>query len=128
MEMIGSSGETGIAFSETEMEAAEQLVQLSEDDTMSCSSGTGWSVCGCGCGGCEGGCNTKRQEDVVSSEIHDMAVKGQNDGVRKMNKNVSDGRSFVKAMMGTKTIMRNKKKKFRSLASIYRATKEIARD
>ncbi|CAL9228575.1 unnamed protein product [Arabidopsis halleri] len=59
------SGESETAFSETEMEAAEQLVQLSEEDTLSCSSGgTGWSVCGYD--GCEGkGNNTKRQEDVL---------------------------------------------------------------
>ncbi|CAH2075956.1 unnamed protein product [Thlaspi arvense] len=125
MEVIGFSGETEIAFSETEMEAAEQLVQLSEEDTMSCSSGSGWSVSGCG--GSEGGGNTKKKEDVVSSEIHDMVGKERNDGVRMMDENVKDGRSFMRAIMETKT-RRIKKKKFRSLASIYRATKEMTRD
>lgn len=124
MEEMGFSGESEIAFSETEMEAAEQLVQLSEEDTLSCSSGTGWSVCGCG--GCEGrGCgNTKRQEDVVSSEIKTMVGEEQNDGVRR-NKNVNGGRSYMKVVLETK---KNKKKKFRSLASIYTATKEMTRD
>ncbi|CAN6917458.1 unnamed protein product [Brassica oleracea] len=65
-----------IGFSETEMEAAEQLVQLSEDDTLSCSSGTGLSVSGCE----GGGGNTKRHDDVVSDEV-------QNDGVsQQLNK------------------------------------------
>ncbi|CAE6151741.1 unnamed protein product [Arabidopsis arenosa] len=125
---IGFSGESEIAFSETEMEAAEQLVQLSEEDTFSCSSGgTGWSVSGYD--GCEWkgqGNNTKRQEDV-SSKVRDHIVgKEQNDGVCR-NKNVTNGQSFMKTIMETKTRI-NKKKKFRSLTSIYRATKEMTRD
>ncbi|CDY41974.1 BnaA01g05460D [Brassica napus] len=64
-----------IDFSETEMEAAEQLVQLSEDDTLSCSSGTGLSF-----SGCEGGFHRKRHNDVISDEV-------QNDGVsQQLNK------------------------------------------
>lgn len=127
MEEIGFSGESEIVFSETEMEAAKQLVQLSEDDTLSCSSGTGWSVSGYDC--CEGtgeGDGTKRQEDVVSSKVASTDHKVgnvQNDGVCG-NKHV-DGRGFMKAIMETKT--RINKKKFRSLASIYRATKEMTR-
>ncbi|CAH8273824.1 unnamed protein product [Arabidopsis lyrata] len=118
------SGESETAFSETEMEAAEQLVQLSEEDTLSCSSGgTGWSVCGYD--GSEGN-DTKRQEDVVSSKVRDHIVgKEQNDGVCR-NKNVTNGQSFMKTIMETKTRI-NKKKKFRSLASIYRATKEMTK-
>ncbi|KAF3511487.1 hypothetical protein F2Q69_00008574 [Brassica cretica] len=88
------------------MEAAEQLVQLSEDDTLSCCSGTSWSIS-------EGGSNAKRHENVVNSESYDM-------------KNVTDGQSFVTAIKETNIIIRrNKKKKFRSLASIYRATNEM---
>ncbi|KAG7539851.1 hypothetical protein ISN45_Aa07g001240 [Arabidopsis thaliana x Arabidopsis arenosa] len=126
---ISFSGESETAFSETEMEAAEQLVQLSEEDTLSCSSGgTGWSVSGYD--GCEGkgeGNNTKRQEDVVSSKVRDHIVgKEQNDGVWR-NNNVTNGQSFMKTIMETKTRI-NKKKKFRSLTSIYRATKEMTRD
>lgn len=124
MEVIGLSGETEIAFSKTEMEAAEQLVQLSEEDSLSCSSGTGWSVCG----GSEerGRGDTNRQEDAVSSKINDMFRKEQNDGGCR-NKNVTDGRSCMKAITETK-MKRNKKNKFRSLASIYKATKEITSD
>ncbi|KAF8109571.1 hypothetical protein N665_0094s0038 [Sinapis alba] len=100
-----------IGFSETEMEAAEQLMQLSEDDTLSCSSG------------CEGGVITKRHDDVVTC---DQFHEEQNDSVvvrMMMNKNATEGQSFVKT---TKIIRRYyKKKKFRSLASLYRATKEI---
>ncbi|CAN7108140.1 unnamed protein product [Brassica rapa subsp. narinosa] len=67
-----------IDFSETEMEAAEQLVQLSEEDTLSCSSGTGLSVSGCE----GGGGNTKRHNDVISDEV-------QNDGVsQQLNKDI----------------------------------------
>ncbi|KAG2242979.1 hypothetical protein Bca4012_022392 [Brassica carinata] len=114
-----------IGFTETEMEAAEQLVQLSEDETLSsCSSGTGSSVIS----GCEGGgVNTKRHDDVVSSEIREE----QNDGVVPMmnNKNARDGQSFVKAITETNIIRRRyKKKKFRSLASLYKATKEMRTD
>lgn len=106
------------------MEAAEQLVQLSEEDTMSCSSGTGGSV-----GDCEGkgGGNTKRQDDVVSSKVEDMVGKEQNGGVCSNKNVVTDGRSFMKAIMETSTRI-HKKKKFRSLASIYRATQETTRD
>lgn len=110
-------------FSETEMEAAEQLVQLSEDDTLSCSSGTGFSVSGCE----GGGGNTKRHEDVVCSEIREE----QNDVVHMMNdKNATDAQSFVKAITETNIIRRRryKKKKFRSLASLYKATKEMTSD
>ncbi|KAF2542658.1 hypothetical protein F2Q70_00033710 [Brassica cretica] len=107
-----------IGFSETEMEAAEQLVQLSEDDTLSCSSGTGLSV-----SGCDGGFHTKRHNDVISDEV-------QNDGVvRMMNNNATDAQRFVKAITETNIIRRRyKKKKFRSLASLYRATKEMTTD
>ncbi|EOA18118.1 hypothetical protein CARUB_v10006579mg [Capsella rubella] len=120
---IGFSGESSeIAFSESEMEAAKQLMQLSEDDTLSCSSGTGtaWSV-----SACEGDYNTKRQETVVSS----MVGEEQNDGVWRINnKNVTDGRRFMKAITETKALINKKKqKKLRSLASIYRATKEMTR-
>ncbi|KAL1190290.1 hypothetical protein V5N11_016676 [Cardamine amara subsp. amara] len=107
-----------IGFSETEMEAAEQLVQLSEEDTMSCSSCTGCGWSDCGFEG-RGGGNTKRQEDVVSS----MVGEEQNDGVWR-KKNVTDGGSFLKVIMETKTRI-HKKKKLRSLASIYRSTKEL---
>ncbi|RID77108.1 hypothetical protein BRARA_A00039 [Brassica rapa] len=108
-----------IDFSETEMEAAEQLVQLSEEDTLSCSSGTGLSVSGCE----GGGGNTKRHNDVISDEV-------QNDGVvRMMNNNATDARRFAKAITETNIIRRRyKKKKFRSLASLYRATKEMTTD
>ncbi|CAN6984126.1 hypothetical protein HID58_000051 [Brassica napus] len=108
-----------IDFSETEMEAAEQLVQLSEDDTLSCSSGTGLSV-----SGCEGGFHRKRHSDVISDEV-------QNDGVVRttMNNNATDAQCFVKAITETNIIRRRyKKKKFRSLASLYRATKEMTTD
>lgn len=125
MEEMGFSGESEIAFSETEIEAAEQLVQLSEEDTLSCSSGTaGGSVCGCGYGGYEGRGNTKRQEDVVSSEIKTLVGEDQNEEIRR-NTNVNGGKCYIRVNMETK---RNKKKKFRSLASIYRATKEMTRD
>ncbi|KAJ0252442.1 hypothetical protein HA466_0132340 [Hirschfeldia incana] len=116
--------EAMIGFSETEMEAAEQLVQLSEDDTLSFSSGTGFSAIS----GFEGGGgNTKRHDDVVSSEIREK----QNDGVVRMinDKNATDAQSFVKAITQTNIIRRRyKKKKFRSLTSLYRATKEMTRD
>lgn len=119
MEVIGFSRETEFAFSEREMEVAEQLVQLSEDDTLSCCSSTSWSVS-------EGGSNTKRQEDVVISEIRDMVVgREQTDVVGMMHKNVTDCRGFVKAIRETNIIRRNKKKKFKSIVSIYRATKEM---
>ncbi|XP_010437053.1 PREDICTED: uncharacterized protein LOC104720855 [Camelina sativa] len=131
---IGFSGDSSseIAISETEMEAAKQLVQLSEDDTLSCSSGTGWSVSGHDAceGKAEGGHNTKRQEEVVvSSKVRDHLVGNElNDGVCRSNKNVTGGRqSFIKAIMETNTRI-NKKQKYRSLASIYRATKEILRE
>ncbi|KAG2319043.1 hypothetical protein Bca52824_012256 [Brassica carinata] len=115
MEVIGFSRETELAFSEREMEVAEQLVQLSEDDdTLSCCSGTNWNVS-------EGGSNTKRREDVSSSEIRDMVGKDRTD-VRMMHKNVTDGQSFVKTIRETNIIRRNKKKKFKSIVSIYRAT------
>ncbi|CAH8344783.1 unnamed protein product [Eruca vesicaria subsp. sativa] len=110
-------------FSEKELEAAELLVQLSEDDTLSCSSGTGlMSV-----SGCESEGNTKTHDHVVSSDIREQ--HNDADVVRmKMNKNAMDGQSFVKAITETNMIRRNyKKKKFRSLASIYRATKEMTR-
>ena len=110
MEVIGFSRETELAFSEREMEVAEQLVQLSEDDTLSCCSGTSWNVS-------EGGSNTKRQ---ASSEIRDMVGKDRTD-VRMMH-NVADGQSFVKTIRETNIIRRNKKKKFKSIVSIYRAT------
>ncbi|KAL0686542.1 hypothetical protein Bca4012_086219 [Brassica carinata] len=88
-----------IGFSETEMEAAEQLVQLSEDDTLSCSSGTGLSVSGCE----GGGGNTKRHDDVVSDEV-------QNDGVVcMMNNNATDAQRFVKAITETNIISRDVK-------------------
>ncbi|XP_033133997.1 uncharacterized protein LOC117127530, partial [Brassica rapa] len=120
MEVIGFTGETEVAFSETEMEAAEQLVQLSEDDTLSCCSGTSWSIS-------EGGSNAKRHENFVNSESYDMVGNKQNDGIQTMHKNVTDGQSFVTAIKETNIIIRrNKKKKFRSLASIYRATNEMS--
>ena len=119
MEVIGFTAETEVAFSETEMEAAEQLVQLSEDDTLSCCSGTSWSIS-------EGGSNAKRHENVVNSESYDMVGNKQNNGIRMMHKNDTDGQSFVTAIKETNIIIgRNKKKKFRSLASIYRATNEM---
>ncbi|KAF2542659.1 hypothetical protein F2Q70_00033711 [Brassica cretica] len=111
-----------IDFSETEMEAAEQLVQLSEDDTLSCSSGTGLSVSGCE----GGGVHTKRHDDVFSSETREETSDGV---VRMMNNNATDAQRFVKAIMETNIIRRRyKKKKFRSLASLYRATKEMTTD
>ncbi|KAL1208138.1 hypothetical protein V5N11_034860 [Cardamine amara subsp. amara] len=102
-------GETGfsiasaeIVFSKTEMAAAEQLMQLSEEETMSCSSSTG---------GGKGGGDKTRHEDV-SSRIENE----RNDGVR-VNCNLGVER---------KRKMKNmKEKKFRSLESLYRATKEI---
>ncbi|RID51119.1 hypothetical protein BRARA_H01808 [Brassica rapa] len=108
MEVIGFTRETEVAFSETEMEAAEQLVH-----------GTSWSIS-------EGGSNAKRHENVVNSESYDMVGKKKNNGVRMMHKNVTDGQSFVTAIKETNIIIRrNKKKKFRFLASIYRATNEM---
>ncbi|XP_010446474.2 PREDICTED: uncharacterized protein LOC104729248 [Camelina sativa] len=126
MEEIGFSGDSSseIAISETEMEAAKQLVQLSEDDSLSCSSGTGWSVSGHDAceGKAEGGHNTKRQDEVVvSSKVRDHFVGNElNDGVR-------GNKSFMKTIMETKTRI-NKKQKYRSIASIYRATKEMTRE
>ncbi|AEE87060.1 hypothetical protein AtNW77_Chr4g0319271 [Arabidopsis thaliana] len=130
MEKICFSEDSGVTFSETEIEAAEQLVQLSEEDTLSCSSGTGCSV-STGYDGCDGkgseGNNTNIQDDVVSSKVRDhMAEEAQNDGVWRI-KNVTNGQSFLKAMMETRTGI-HKKKKFRSLESIYRATNEMTRD
>ncbi|KAJ0239241.1 Uncharacterized protein HA466_0237260 [Hirschfeldia incana] len=99
----GFSGESaGIVFSETEMAAAELLMQLSEEETGSCSSSTG------GYGRGEIGC--KRRHEDVSSRTGD---EQENDGV----KGNSD--------LAVKMMKRMKEKKFRSLESIYRATKEI---
>ncbi|KAG2298535.1 hypothetical protein Bca4012_009777 [Brassica carinata] len=94
----GESSET--VFSETEMAAAEQLMQLSEEETVSCSSSTG------GYGRGERGC--KRRHDDVSSRVGNE----QNDGVK--------GNCDLAVKM-----KKMKEKKFRSLESIYRATKEI---
>ncbi|CAF2249906.1 unnamed protein product, partial [Brassica napus] len=92
---------------------------VEEDDTLSCCSGTSWSIS-------EGGSNAKRHENVVNSESYDMVGKKKNNGVRMMHKNVTDGQSFVTAIKETNIIIRrNKKKKFRFLASIYRATNEM---
>lgn len=105
-------GETGFSresapkmvFSETDMAAAEQLMQLSEEETVSCSSSTG--------GDCGGGGGDKTKHEYVSSRIgHE-----QNDGVRG-NSILGVERKRKRAVM--------KEKKFRSLESIYKATKEI---
>ncbi|WZZ18538.1 hypothetical protein YC2023_111627 [Brassica napus] len=98
----GFSGESGeIVFSETEMAAAELLMQLSEEETGSCSSSTG-------AGGIGEGRGRKRRHEDISSRIGNE----QNDGVKG---------NFDLAMKMKKM----KEKKFRSLESIYRATKEI---
>ncbi|CAF2049896.1 unnamed protein product [Brassica rapa subsp. trilocularis] len=98
----GFSGESGeIVFSETEMAAAELLMQLSEEETGSCSSSTG-------AGGIGEGRGRKRRHEDISSRIGNE----QNDGV----KGNCDLAMKMKKM---------KEKKFRSLESIYRATKEI---
>ncbi|ESQ46087.1 hypothetical protein EUTSA_v10000578mg [Eutrema salsugineum] len=108
-------GETGfsresaeIVFSETEMAAAEQLMQLSEEETVSCSSSTG----GDGGGERGRGGEAKRRHEDVSSRIGNE----QNDGVK--------GNCNLGVEMKT-NIKKMKEKKFRSLESIYRATKEI---
>ncbi|KAF8118400.1 hypothetical protein N665_0005s0163 [Sinapis alba] len=94
MGQTGFSGESSeTVFSETEMAAAELLMQLSEEETVSCSSSTGG----------ERGC--KRRHEDVSSRVENDGVKGYCDLAVKMKK--------------------MKEKKFRSLESIYRATKEI---
>ncbi|VVB02465.1 unnamed protein product [Arabis nemorensis] len=62
---------TEIVFSETEMAAAEQLMQLSEEDTVSCSSSTG---------GGRGEGSKRRHEDVVSSRIGSDQNDGGNEG------------------------------------------------
>ncbi|CAH8390563.1 unnamed protein product [Eruca vesicaria subsp. sativa] len=96
----GFSGEsTGMVFSETEMAAAEQLMQLSEEETVSCSSSTV---------GESGGGGKRRHEDV-SSRIG-------NDGVKENCNLALEMKTKMKKM---------KEKKFRSLKSIYMATKEI---
>ncbi|XP_010416932.1 PREDICTED: uncharacterized protein LOC104702722 [Camelina sativa] len=105
-----SSAAPEIVLSETEMAAAEQLMQLSEEETVSCSSSTGGDYGG-GRGGGGGGDKT-RHEDVVSSRIGNE----QNDGVR-CDSNLGLKRKREMAKM--------KEKKFRSLESIYRATKEM---
>ncbi|CAN6900863.1 hypothetical protein Bca4012_096287 [Brassica carinata] len=98
----GFSGESGeIVFSETEMAAAELLMQLSEEETGSCSSSTGG-------GGIGEGRGRKRRHEDVSSRIENE----QNDGVK--------GNCDLAVKM-----KKMKEKKFRSLVSIYRATKEI---
>ncbi|KFK32863.1 hypothetical protein AALP_AA6G297000 [Arabis alpina] len=97
----GFSGEskTEMVYSETEMAAAEQLMQLSEEETVSCSSSTGGDYGGGG----------KRKHEDVSSRIGNDGVKGNcNLGVEMKTK--------MKKM---------KEKKFRSLESIYKATKKI---
>ncbi|EOA28149.1 hypothetical protein CARUB_v10024339mg [Capsella rubella] len=102
-----SSATTEIVFSETEMAAAEQLMQLSEEETVSCSSSTGGDFGG---GGRD---KTKHDHQDVSSRIGNE----RNDGVRvDCNLGVERKRKMKKVM---------KEKKFRSLESIYRATKEI---
>lgn len=58
-------GEIEVVFLEMEMEVVEQLVQLSEDDMLSCCSGISWSIS-------EGGSNVKRYENVVNLESYDM--------------------------------------------------------
>ncbi|KAF8049942.1 hypothetical protein N665_2085s0005 [Sinapis alba] len=92
----GFSGESAeMVFSETDMAAAEQLMQLSEEETVSCSSSTvGESR--------EGG---KRRHEDVCSRIGNDGVKRNSNIALKMKK--------------------MKEKKFRSLESIYMATKEI---
>ncbi|XP_018437615.1 uncharacterized protein LOC108809981 [Raphanus sativus] len=101
----GFSRESGeIVFSETEMAAAELLMQLSEEETGSSSSSTG----GGGAGEVGEGRGRKRRHEDVSSRAGDE----QNDGV-KGNRDLA-----VK-------MKKMKEKKFRSLESIYRATKEI---
>lgn len=111
-DMNDPMGETGfsiesaeIVFSETEMAAAEQLMQLSEEETMSCSSGTGGDY-----GGGKGGGDKIKHEDVSS-----IIENEQNDGVR-VNCNLGVERKRKREM---------KEKKFRSLESLYKATKEI---
>ncbi|CAH2061572.1 unnamed protein product [Thlaspi arvense] len=94
-----------MVFSETEMAAAEQLMQLSEEETVSCSSSTGVD------GGGERGGGKRRHEDV-SSRIGSE----QNDGVK--------GNCNLGVEMKTK-MKKMKEKKFRSLESIYLATKKI---
>ncbi|CAF2276229.1 uncharacterized protein LOC103864296 [Brassica rapa] len=92
----GFSGESAeMVFSETEMAAAELLMQLSEEETVSCSSSNV---------GESGGGGKRRHEDVCS-RIGNDGVKGNCNLARKMKK--------------------MKEKKFRSLESIYMATKEI---
>ncbi|RID66121.1 hypothetical protein BRARA_D01286 [Brassica rapa] len=92
----GFSGESAeMVFSETEMAAAELLMQLSEEETVSCSSSNV---------GESGGGGKRRHEDVCS-RIRNDGVKGNCNLGRKMKK--------------------MKEKKFRSLESIYMATKEI---
>uniref|UniRef100_A0A1J3I5V2 Uncharacterized protein n=1 Tax=Noccaea caerulescens TaxID=107243 RepID=A0A1J3I5V2_NOCCA len=100
-----SGGSAEIVFSETEIAAAEQLMQMSEEETVSCSSSTGGDA-----GGERGG--RKRRHEDVSSRIGNE----QNDGVKE-NCNLG-------VEMKTK-MMKMKEKKFRSLESIYKATKEI---
>ncbi|CAN8307901.1 unnamed protein product [Cochlearia groenlandica] len=98
-------------FSQTELEVAEQLVQMSKEDTISCSR-TYESI--------DNNHTTHKQEDVASSRNNDMVGNEKDDDVGMLDKNVKEKQSFVE----TKRRM-NKKIKFRSLASIYRATKEI---
>ncbi|CAH8360671.1 unnamed protein product [Eruca vesicaria subsp. sativa] len=100
----GFSGESAaIVFSETDMAAAEQLMQLSEEGTGSCSSSTG------GYGGGEIGLRKRRHHEDVSSR----SGNEQNDGVKG------------NCDLVVKRKRKMKEKKFRSLESIYRATKEI---
>lgn len=113
LKMSDPMGETGfsresIVFSETEMAAAEQLMQLSEEETVSCSSSTGGDYGG----GRGGGGGVKRRHEDVSSRIGSE----QNDGVK--------GNCNLGVEMKTK-MRKMKEKKFRSLESIYRVTKEI---
>ncbi|XP_010555450.1 PREDICTED: uncharacterized protein LOC104824948 [Tarenaya hassleriana] len=99
------SGESEKAFSETEMEAAEQLVQLSEEETtVSCSSS---------CSGVGHGDKT-RHEDVSSRTSNDRMVGIEQNGAVRGN---------IPGRMGTSS--GKKTKRVRSLESIYRATKKI---
>lgn len=104
---------TEIVFSEMEMAAAEQLMQLSEEETVSCSSSTGRD-----CGGGRGGGGDKIKHEDVSSRIGNE----QNDSVRGNSILGVDRKRKMKEM---KEIKEMKEKKFRSLDSIYRATKKI---
>ncbi|KAG2308038.1 hypothetical protein Bca52824_027786 [Brassica carinata] len=107
--MSDPMGETGFSresaemvFSEMEMAAAEQLMQLSEEETVSCSSSTV---------GESGGSGKRRHEDVSSRIGND-----ENDGFK--------GNCNLAVEMNTR-MKKMKEKKFRSLESIYMATKEI---